>query len=133
MSDDFARDELEKTINLVSHLVQESQAGRVTWAEDPEAPAGADGFHTFLAGKEVFVMSNHGDGRQPFTFMILESGNALQKLDTAKEVPAAPPGWTTTIAELYREARLHGRTVNKALDEIMAELQRNAGSDDIPF
>ena len=137
MPDEINPEEFNQAIELAEALLRESEAETIAWTEEAADEEAPERYWTNIANKIIEIASRDGDGRHPFVLTIRDSPNSvLLRLDTSMMGPisGAPSGWQQILEQLYVEARSRGRTLNKALNEIIGELDRKESSrGDIPF
>jgi hypothetical protein len=130
--DQISAEDFAHALALTQALLRESQAESISWTEDEHA---RDSYWTSIANKVIEISSRDGDGRHPFQLTVADSPDAhLLQLDTSMESPSGvDESWPDIVRALYLEARKRGRTLNKALGQIMTELDRKQEQRDLPF
>jgi hypothetical protein len=121
-------------------VLKRSKENRIEWKE-----TGPAAYYTKVGDYIFQVESVDRDGNHPFKIQIETPGfnetEILTSLSTSEEPFVTPPrdDWQITIELLYEEARRRGSSIEKALDTMLTDLERDAPAadkptdDDIPF
>jgi hypothetical protein len=114
----------DRIYKLATELLTRTKANKVQWTEQTPSK-----FYTQFGDHFAVIRSVDGDGHHPYRFAIEDDRDKdLGGISTTDDF-AFDAEWRETLAQLYGEAKRRGGAIEKALDDIFADLK----NDDIPF
>jgi hypothetical protein len=134
MTDRSSPTPVERLFALATIVLEKTRSNELEWKE-----ANPFAFYVKLGNYYLQVESEDQDERHPYNVHI-EDSNGIETMLTlsTREEPFGdhpPANWQGVIETLYKEARSKGSSTERALDEMLAIVEKPTGTrdDDVPF
>lgn len=118
---------ITEQVNLVERLIEKTKKGDLAWSESPEHGIYSISFKNYSLN--IYIKTNRENSNDDVFIQIVDSfGELTEEFSDIDLSKISPNDWYNKMLDLYTSARRIALGADKALKDIISELD-----DDLPF